>query len=347
MSYAPILNAMGNLVLMEQGGMALGLLTRNGVDHQTADTWLSEGDFSVTTAVEPAFKNIADAVQGAVPHFVRLEEGLHIIGDAPDVAWRHFDPFYMAKMPVTYGAFLGLAKASALMIRPHSALLRHPLYPAMNVSWNTVDEFAAWLSILTGELYRLPFEDEWERAARGDAEQIEPQMAELSPNDFMLAWDERYENAFVRSQVLTHGVQTAILNEPGPIQELLRQGLRLSAYRMYATDSGILETNNAHWSEDQASKVIHYEPSPAGLYGMTGNVYEMTRTRSGEPVLRGAYYGESYSWDLRIAVRNGPYDYPCERVGFRLLKEATTTAADLEPAYNEVIIASRRKGSEL
>ena len=39
-------------------------------------------------------------------------------------------------------------------------------HPAINVSWNEANAFAAWLSQATGETYRLPSETEWEYFAR-------------------------------------------------------------------------------------------------------------------------------------------------------------------------------------
>ncbi len=56
-----------------------------------------------------------------------------------------------------------------------------PALPAVNVSWQTARDYAAWLSEVTGARYRLPSEAEWEYAARAGTTTPYPFGDELLP----------------------------------------------------------------------------------------------------------------------------------------------------------------------
>ncbi len=54
-------------------------------------------------------------------------------------------------------------------------------YPAIGVNWDAATAYCAWLSVKTGQRYRLPTEAEWEKAARG-AGQSQPSIDRSSAN---------------------------------------------------------------------------------------------------------------------------------------------------------------------
>ncbi len=78
--------------------------------------------------------------------------------------------FSIARYPVTGELFLRFVRetghaASDELLAWASA---HPDWPVRYVSWREVEAFMAWAG------YRIPFDDEWERAARGEERRIFP-----------------------------------------------------------------------------------------------------------------------------------------------------------------------------
>jgi formylglycine-generating enzyme len=69
-----------------------------------------------------------------------------------------------------YGRFLAAAKHRAPLHWTH-ANFSNPEQPVVAPSWFDAVAYCEWLSAGTGRRYRLPTEAEWERAARGGAEQ--------------------------------------------------------------------------------------------------------------------------------------------------------------------------------
>ena len=81
--------------------------------------------------------------------------------------------------------------------------------PVENVSWNDAQEFVKKLNEITGQQFRLPFEAEWEYAARGGNKSTNKKYAG-SDNLDEVAW---YYKSGV--QVTTHPVATKKSNELG------------------------------------------------------------------------------------------------------------------------------------
>lgn len=90
-------------------------------------------------------------------------------GHQRDEAPRHptliRQPFAIGIYPVTGEEFRHFRKDTEWFLRPE--LIWHEgRYPAINIRMEDVKLYLAWLSMQTGQTYRLPTEAEWEYAAR-------------------------------------------------------------------------------------------------------------------------------------------------------------------------------------
>jgi formylglycine-generating enzyme required for sulfatase activity len=109
------------------------------------------------------------------PALARIPAGWFEMGDAagrPDEQPVHavqVAAFDLGLTPVTNAQYARAVEAGALPEPPGQALpeFNQPWQPVTAITWHEAQAFADWLSLLTGDRWRLPSEAEWERAARG------------------------------------------------------------------------------------------------------------------------------------------------------------------------------------
>ena len=80
--------------------------------------------------------------------------------------------FYLAACQVTNADYARFLRATGTQPPPFwdDLHFNNPEQPVVAVSWFDAVRYCDWLSVVTGQRYRLPTEAEWERAARGGAE---------------------------------------------------------------------------------------------------------------------------------------------------------------------------------
>jgi len=83
------------------------------------------------------------------------------------------DAFQLGASQVTNAEYAEFSRATGHDSAPfaHQPELAHPEQPVVGVSWIDATQYCLWLSERTGRRFRLPFEAEWECAARGGLEQ--------------------------------------------------------------------------------------------------------------------------------------------------------------------------------
>ena len=103
------------------------------------------------------------------------------------------DAFLLARRQVTNFDYSRFVRASNATTSPfaHDANLNHPEQPVVGVSWHEAVGYCDWLSGQSGRRFRLPTEAEWERAARGGAENKRYPWGDTPPED-LPAYEKRW-----------------------------------------------------------------------------------------------------------------------------------------------------------
>lgn len=131
-----------------------------------------ENYFSVVTVPEGEFK------AGSVAQDTRAgkKEASHVVNTVS---------YEIETAPVTnaqYAAFLHATRAENFPKYFDNSDYNQGNQPVVGVSVADAESYAAWLSSQTGKTYRLPTEEEWEKAARAGKEIIYP-WGDTSPDD--------------------------------------------------------------------------------------------------------------------------------------------------------------------
>jgi len=175
-------------------------------------------------------------------------------------------------------------------------LMDFPELPVIRVSWNEAMAFCQWLSHKTGKQVTLPTEAQWEWAARagsdsplwyGDLDADFSKAANLG--DLML------------KKLAVSGVDPQPIKNPGKDVDFVPKDERF--------DDGVLHL----------APCGHYEPNTWGLYDMSGNVAEWTRSTYRPYPYKATAEKEESPSSSKKAVRGGSwYDRPIHaRSGFR------------------------------
>jgi formylglycine-generating enzyme required for sulfatase activity len=112
------------------------------------------------------------------PALVRIPEGWFLMGCATGQdnekpvhrVW--VDEFLLAPCQVTNVEYARFLAGTGCAPPPFwsDPNLNHPQQPVVGMSWHEAVRYCDWLSIQTGQPFRLPSEAEWERAARAGRE---------------------------------------------------------------------------------------------------------------------------------------------------------------------------------
>ncbi len=158
-----------------------------------------------------------------------------------------------------------------------------PLDPRVNVSWEDARAYVEWLSAVTGAVYRLPSEAEWEYAARGGTDTAYP----FSEGDKVLPSDARFD-----------------ASRPLPVND---RSVNLNGFRLRHIIGNAREWVADTWSENYG--------------GAPDDGSAWLRQGVDKRVVRGGSYADNSS-QLRSAARQGlPVAHRDSVTGFRIVRE--------------------------
>jgi formylglycine-generating enzyme required for sulfatase activity len=104
------------------------------------------------------------------PEMVVIPKGSFVSGGRAGRRVTISKPFAISSHEITVGNWRACVEAGTCQTRPQPQRSSNAQLPVVNVSYGDASRYAAWLSTITGETYRLPSIEEWEYAARSTSE---------------------------------------------------------------------------------------------------------------------------------------------------------------------------------
>ena len=170
------------------------------------------------------------------------------------------DDFYIGETEVTQRLWFAVMGNNPSYFQDDSGE-----YPVENVSWNDAQEFIKALNEITGRQFRLPFEAEWEYAARGGKKSNNTKYAG-SDNLNEVAW--HVDNAFNRTHLVAEKKpnELGIYDLSGNVWEWVED--KYQEYKANSTayvDSleinTYVEKGGGWWSNYHTDSIDRYRPS--------------------------------------------------------------------------------------
>ena len=116
-------------------------------------------------------------------------------------------------------------------------------YPVENVSWIDAQEFIKKLNEITGQQFRLPFEAEWEYAARGGKKSTDKKYAGGDDID-EVAWYRDNANGTTHAVATKRANELRIYDMSGNVFEMIQDLTSVTPNMMYTVKGGAI-TNPA------------------------------------------------------------------------------------------------------
>lgn len=177
----------------------------------------------------------------------------------------------------------------------NDATLASPARPVVGVNWQEASAYCAWLSAVTGKQFRLPTEQEWEKAARGPIVN-----SQSTIENHIYPWGEKFDSA--RCNSVERQVYRTV-----PVG-LYPNGV--SPFGIWEASGNVMEWTNS-WYE-----------------AYSGSTAQSDDFRQKYRVLRGGSW-DNHPRDTRCAFRfKSSLSYFSDYIGFRYVSSGTQTKSE-------------------